>query len=226
MYPRRSVTGGISGGITLLGIALAIVFGGGSFNLVIFFIALAFASLISSLGTLNPRRVYGGLHGFFWMLIVALFFATGSWIWFLVGAAISTILGSLVKPITAALLGLGLFGMASMANQQPQQSPYQQPQPYQPYQEGYQPPQPQETYREVGQQSQYVPPPPLNNIMTSRRRSIPNRCPHSNSKPLAKSEVQGRLPLPEREVSSQKLFFLFPQKDGDPAFPLFLSIDA
>jgi len=153
---NRSTTNGLAGGIVLLGLALAFAFGG--FNLFIFFIALALASLVGSIGTQNPRGVYGGLHSFFWLFILALFFATHSWIWFLVGAGISAILGALIRPITAGLLGLGLCGTASMANQpQPFSQPIQ-PQ-YQPYEQGYQPSPPAETYQEGGQEHQYPPTP-------------------------------------------------------------------
>ena len=161
MRVRNSVTGGISGGIVLLGLALAFAFGG--FNLTVFFIALALAALVSSLGSLNPHRIYGSLQGFFWLLILALFFATDNWIWFLVGAGLSAIMGALFKPIIAGLLSLGIFGAATMANQ-PQQQPYYQPQqpyyqppqaPQAPYQQGYQPQQ-TETYQEGGRQHQYA----------------------------------------------------------------------
>lgn len=129
MNTRRSVTRGISGGIVLLGMALAFAFG--HFNLAIFFAALAFASLVGSLS--SPRAAYAGIHGFIWMLVLALFFATHSWICFLVGAALSAILGPLAKPMTAAFFGSRLFGTGS---QQPKQPMYQPPQPYY---EGYQP---------------------------------------------------------------------------------------
>ncbi len=156
---RGPITGGISGGIVLIGLALAFAFGG--FNLPIFFVALAFAALISSFGSGNPRGAYGGIQGFFWLLMLAIFFATGfHWVWFLVAAGISAILGALAQPILAGLGGMTAFGMT---RQQPHyQQPYYQPSqpqqpPYQPYQEGYQP-QP-ETYQEGGQQHQYPPTP-------------------------------------------------------------------
>ena len=153
--PGRSITGGLSGAIVLIGIVLALAFGG--FNLVIFFIALAFSIFIGSFSSRNPRGVYGGLVGAMWMIMLALFFATGSWLWFLVGAALSAILGALVGPLTALLLGIGIFGLASTAQQPPQmQQPYYQPMPPQqaPYQQGYQSLQP-EGYQEGGQGYQY-----------------------------------------------------------------------
>ncbi len=154
--PVRSVTSGISGAIVLIGLALAFAFGG--FNLSIFFVALAFASLIGSFGSLNPRNAYGGIQGFVWLLGLALCFAIGFWPWILVVAAISVLMGALIRPIIAALVGMGIFRLASsMANRQPPQQYYQPPpqQPYEPYQQGYQPPQqPYEPY-----QQGYQPPP-------------------------------------------------------------------
>ncbi|HEU5230441.1 MAG TPA: hypothetical protein VFU49_21655 [Ktedonobacteraceae bacterium] len=146
MNNKNSVASGVSGGIVILGIALAFAFGG--FNLTIFFLALAVATLVSSLGSLNPHRVYGSLQGTFWLLILALFFATDNWIWFLVGAGISAIMGALFKPIIASLIGMGLFGMTSMANQPRQQAQQPYYQPTQPsYEQGYRPAQ-SETYQE------------------------------------------------------------------------------
>jgi hypothetical protein len=155
MRPVRSVTSGISGAIVLIGLFLAFILGG--FNLPIFFVALAFASLIGSLGSLNPRGVYGGIQGFVWLLGLALCFAVGFWPWILLVCAVSAILGALIRPITAILLGMGIFGLASTANRQPQQPYYQPPQqqPYQPYQQGYQPPPQPPTYQEGGQQYSY-----------------------------------------------------------------------
>ena len=148
---RRSITSSLSGAFVLLGLILAFALGGASgFNLVVFFIALAFAVLAGSLATLNAKGVYGGIMGAMWMLILALFFATSpywdqAWLLFLIGALLSTILGTLIKPIIATLLGIGLRGAT------PKQLPQQ---PYQPYQ-----PQ-QQTYQEGGQQYPYPPTPP------------------------------------------------------------------
>ncbi len=157
--PMRSVTSGLSGGILLLGLALSFAFGG--FNLVIFFIALGFSILIGSFSSRNPKGVSGGLIGAMWMIMLALFFATGSWLWFLVGAALSAIISALIRPLTAFLLGLGIFGLAS-TNQPPQQTYYQptsdqQPYPLQPqqYQQGYQPTPQAEGYQEGGQRYTY-----------------------------------------------------------------------
>ena len=157
--PVRGVTNGLSTAIILIGVVLALAFGG--FNLVIFFIALAAAIFVGTLGTLNPNRIYGSLIGAMWMIILALFFLTHFWEVFIIGAILSALLGALARPLIALLLGMGIFGLASAAQrsqqtyyqppQQPQQ-PYYQPQPYQ---QGYQPtPQP-EGYQEGGQQYQY-----------------------------------------------------------------------
>jgi hypothetical protein len=160
--PIRSITNTLAGAIALVAVLLAFVFGGGSFNLPIFFFMMAFVVIVSSLGSLRPRAIYGGIQGAIWMIMLSLFFLTGSWLWFLVGAIITVILSALMKPILAALLGMG-FLAAMQASQQPQQpqpyqpqQPYQQPyqEPYQQYQQGYQPPQ-QPTYQEGGQQYQY-----------------------------------------------------------------------
>ncbi len=165
MYNRRyrGPLSGLAGGIFLICLALGFyfqsVFGSGWF-LPMLFIGLAFSILIGSIGSFNPRGIYGGLYGFFWLLILALFFITGSWIWFLVGAGISMILGSLARPLLAGSLGVGLFAAtrpAQQSYQQPYQQPYQQ-EPNQSYQQGYQPMQPPPspgTYEEGGQQHQY-----------------------------------------------------------------------
>ena len=159
--PIRSITNTLAGAIALLAVLLAFVFGGGSFNLPVFFFVMAFVVIVGSLGSLNPRTIYGSFIGAMWMIMLALFFVTGSWLWFLVGAIISVILSALMKPLLAALLGMGLLA-AIQASQRPDQpyQPYQQPyQPpnqgsYQPYQQGYQPPR-QPIYQEGGQQYQY-----------------------------------------------------------------------
>src|SRR5579863_3988485 len=134
---RRS--GGISGAIILIGIALAFVFGAGGFFLPIFFVFLAFSMVVGSLSSLNPGRIYGTLIGAMWMIILAIFFLTDFHFWpiFLIGAALCAILVALRGPIMAALLGMGLFGMSSMMNNQPQQPIY-----YQPPQTQQNPPQP------------------------------------------------------------------------------------
>ena len=162
---RRNSFGGLSGGIVLLSIALAFVFGQGGFFLPIFFMGLAFSILVGALASGNPRSMYGAFYGFLWMIILAVFFITHWWVVFLLGAAISAILGALARPLLASLLGIGIFGAANMANQQPQQPYYQPPQgpyqqqaeqQYQTYQEGYRPPS-EPTSQEGEQQYQYPP---------------------------------------------------------------------
>jgi hypothetical protein len=149
---RNSATSGIASGIFFIGLALAFVFG--DFNLPIFFVALAFSTLVGSMGARNPRGIYGGLYGFFWLIALAVFFMTNSWIVFLLAAGISAILGAIAGPIMA---GLGSMAFFATPQQQPPQQYYQPPQPpYQPYQGGYQPPQPPaETYQEGGEQYPY-----------------------------------------------------------------------
>jgi hypothetical protein len=152
---RSSIMGGITSGIVLIGLALAFLIGGG-FNLPIFFIALAFASLFGSMSSGSPRGIYGGIQGAFWMLALAVFFITGSWVVFLIAAGISAILGALAQLIMARLGSMAFFGMKQPQQPQYYQPPQQPQQPYQPYQEGYQPPAPQpETYQEGGQPHPY-----------------------------------------------------------------------
>jgi hypothetical protein len=169
-YRRRSTSGRLTSAIVLIGLFLSIAFGG--FNLIIFFVFLAIAIFVGSLSTLDPRRMYSGLIGAMWMIILALFFVTNFWPLFLVGAAISALMGAFARPIMASLLGLGLF---SLFNNQQQQPPYYQPpqqpstppgnqpyyqpsqqQPYQPYEQGYQASSPPAgAYQEGGQQYPY-----------------------------------------------------------------------
>jgi hypothetical protein len=163
MDRQRNSLGGLTGGIFLIGLAIAIFFSGGHFFLPIFFATLAFCSLIGSLVTLNPRGFYGGLQGFAWLLGLGILFlpGVGFWPWILVLCGISTILGILARPIMAGILGMGILGATSMANQQPQPT-YQPPSTYEPYQQGYQPQPPAqspETYQEGGQQYPYQPQP-------------------------------------------------------------------
>jgi hypothetical protein len=154
---RRTATSGISGVIVIIGIILALKWGGG-FNFPIFFVALAISSLVGPLSSGNPRAAYGGFIGFCWMLMLALFFLTGSWIWFLVGAAISAVMGSLFKPAVEGLSNTVFFG--STNRYRPQQQPYQpQQEPYRPqempYEQGYQARQNEEVYLEGNKQYYY-----------------------------------------------------------------------
>ncbi len=152
--PRRRL-----GGLIFFVIIIIAIFGGGfgsGFFLPILMVGLAFATLISSFFTFNPRRIYGGLYSFIWFLGLALCFAIGFWPWILIPIVISALLSILARPLMAVLLGLGIFSMLNRnpAAQpmytppmqpyqppvQPYQPPQQQPQYYQPYDEGYQPP--------------------------------------------------------------------------------------
>ncbi len=146
------------GGLIVFVIIMIAIFSGGIGSgafLPILMVGLAFATLIGSFFTLNPRRIYGGLYGFVWFLGLALCFAFGfGWIWLPI--VISVFLSVLARPLIALLLGMGIFS-ALNRNQaaqpmytppmqpyqppvQPYQPPQQQPQYYQPYGEGYQPP--------------------------------------------------------------------------------------
>ena len=156
----RNPLGGLAGGFFILALFFAFLlhgaFGGAGF-LVLLFAGLAFASLFGSISSMNRQGIYGGLHGFVWMLGLALCFWVGFWPWILLPVAISAILGSLFNPIMA-----GLGGAAFLAGSQMQQQPGYQQQPYQQqeqpgpqtYQQGYQgaPPQPQAGYQEPKQQ--------------------------------------------------------------------------
>jgi hypothetical protein len=150
MQYRRNM-GGLAGGIFLIGLALAFYLQhqfGDQWFLPVFFVALGFCILLGAASSMNPNGLMGGLTGFFWMLVLAAFFLTGSWLWFLVGAGISAIIGSLWGPMRRNRYFM---------YRQPQ-PPFQQP--YQPYQGGYQQPpqQPPGTYTEGGQQHQYPQP--------------------------------------------------------------------
>lgn len=110
----------------------------------------------------NPvRRLFSGLYSILWLVIIIIFFATGShfWVLFLIGALLSAVLGIVIRLVMAGIIGAGIFGAASMMSNQQQQQPYQPyQQPYQPYQQGYQPP--PVTYQEGGQQYPNQPPQP------------------------------------------------------------------
>ena len=136
-YRYRGGLGGMAGGFFLIGLALAFALSGslgGHGFLFFLFAGLAFCSLFGSATSMNPRGLYGGLQSFVWMMGLAIMFVIGFWPWILVLIGISAILGSLIAPITAGLMGLGLY--AATQNSQPQQ-PYQQP-----YQQSYSPEQP------------------------------------------------------------------------------------
>jgi len=90
---RRSTANRVAGGIALFGLILAFTTGSGGPNVPIFFVALAFAALIGSLGTPNRASVLGGLHAFVWLLAVAIFISTGSAHIFFLGIMASILLG-------------------------------------------------------------------------------------------------------------------------------------
>lgn len=162
----RNPMGGLAGGFFILALFLAFLFSGsfgGAGFLVLLFAGLAFASLFGSLSSMNRQGIYGGLHGFVWMLGLALCFWIGFWPWILLPIAISAILGSLFNPIMMGLAGAGFLAASQMQQQQQpgyQQQPYQQQYPPQgqSYQQGYQgmPPQSQASYQEGGQQYTYT----------------------------------------------------------------------
>ena len=163
----RTGLGGLAGGFFFIGLALAFALSGslgGNWFLFFLFAGLAFSSLFGSASSMNARGLYGGIQGFVWLMGMGILFVIGFWPWILVLIGISAILGSLIVPITAGLLGLGIYAAAQ--NNQPQQQ-YQQPyqpyppeQPLEPYQQGYQPPlqTTPETYQEGGQPHQYPQP--------------------------------------------------------------------
>ena len=167
----RSGLGGLAGGFFFIGLALAFALSGsmgGNGFLFFLFAGLAFSSLFGSASSMNPRGLYGGLQSFVWMMGLAILFVIGFWPWILVLIGISAVLGSLVVPITAGLMGWGLY--AATQNHQPQQQyQYSQPYPaysqeqpppeaqYEPYQQGYQQ-NAAGSYQEGGQQYQYPQP--------------------------------------------------------------------
>lgn len=99
---RRSNANRIAAGIVILGLVLVVTTGSGGLNVPIFFVALAFASLVGSLGTPNRASILGGMHAFIWLLVFAGFISTGSGHVFFLG-------------IIASLL-LGIFGRALFAH--------------------------------------------------------------------------------------------------------------
>ncbi len=113
---------GLTGGIVLIALAIAILFGKGSYFLPLLLAGLALAALLGSFSTVNAKGVYGGFQGFIWLLGLAFCFlpGVGFWPWILVVAGVAAILGALAAPIVNGLQGMGLFGGITMANQQPQ----------------------------------------------------------------------------------------------------------
>lgn len=162
MYQRhvgRSVLGSISGGIFLIGLAIA--FWASSINgnlfLPILFATLAVTSVFGSISSLKPQAIYGSLYGFVWLLGLGIMFlpGVGFWPWILVLCGISAIIGTLSRPIISSLGGCGIRVMNGEQQRQ-NTNTYQQPE-YPTYQEGYQPA--SETYQEGNKQYQYQPQP-------------------------------------------------------------------
>ncbi len=162
--PWRRSLGGMSGGVFLIGMAIAFITGAW---LPVLFVTLAVTSLLGSASSGNPNGLYGGLFSFIWLAGLALCFVVGFWPWILVIVGLSAILGAMRNAIMATILGAG-FGTMYNANRgqaeysQPAQNipyaPSEPEQPYQSYQEGYQPvPQPMGTYQEGQQQYSYSP---------------------------------------------------------------------
>ncbi len=118
----------------------------------ILFVGLAFASLLGGFSSYHHKTAYSGLHGFVWLLGLALCFAIGFWPWILLPIGFSMILGALAAPVMGGL-NRGL---------PPTYPPYQQGQPYQPpyqsYQQGYQPPQQESETSKEGER-EYTPQP-------------------------------------------------------------------
>src|SRR5579864_7172333 len=90
----RSAFGGISGGIFLIGLAVAFALSssfGGHLFLPIFFAGLAFCALLGSVASFNARGLYGGLQGFAWLMGLAFCFLFGFWPWILAVIGVSCI---------------------------------------------------------------------------------------------------------------------------------------
>lgn len=92
---RKSAASSVASCIIILGLIAPLVWGG--FNLPIFFVALGLAILAVSLEHPSRKNVEAGLYSFSLMLMLALFFATGQWIWFLIGGVFLMLLSSLLK---------------------------------------------------------------------------------------------------------------------------------
>jgi hypothetical protein len=162
-HQRSSNSARLTVAILLIGLFLSFAFGG--FNLIIFFIFLAIALFAGSLSTLNPRRMYNGLIGAMWMIILALFFVTHAWHLFVIGIFITTLMLAFARPILASLLNqvpFTLFRQQQRHYYQPSQAllPPLPPQlPYQPYDQGYRASSStSETYQESEQLSPYFSP--------------------------------------------------------------------
>lgn len=156
-YRYQNPLRGLAGAFVIIALIIAFAFSHVNF-LAILFVGLAFASLFGSISTAQRTGVYGGMHGFIWLLGLALCFTIGFWPWILLPVVVSTLLGSFYRPIMGGLAGNSFLGAAQMQPpnaQQPYPPQEQQPYPpqeqpvYQPYQQGYQGPQvpPQPIYQ-------------------------------------------------------------------------------
>ncbi len=160
-YRRKSAFfGPISGAIILISLVLSFAFDG--FNLPIFFTGLAFAMLVSALSAGNMQGLRGGVSGFIWMIALALFFITHVWLVFIVAAALTVLLNSLLQSVfltgpDARMPGMYTTPPARTEYQAQYGAPQAPQEPYQPYEQGYQQ-SPQPDYAEGGKQYYYPTP--------------------------------------------------------------------
>lgn len=154
-YRYQNPMRGLAGGLFLLALIAAFAFNniwGGVGFLPLLFVGLAFLSLFGTISTTNRTNIYGGLHGFVWMLGLALCFVIGFWPWILLPVAVTMILGSMFKPIMNGLSNASFLGATQMQPDQQSYPPQEQPpqEGYHAYQQGYQgaPAQPHEAYQE------------------------------------------------------------------------------
>ncbi len=110
--PWRRSLGGMSGGVFLIGMAIAFITGAW---LPVLFVTLAVTSLLGAASSGNPNGLYGGLYSFLWLAGLALCFVVGFWPWILIIVGLSAILGAMRNAIMATILGAG-FGTMYNAN--------------------------------------------------------------------------------------------------------------
>jgi hypothetical protein len=106
MQAYRQPLAGAAGGIFMLALAGAIYLATqnmGYWFLPILCFGLACCALLSSLSSANSQGIYGGIHGFIWLMTLGLALLTGQWLWLLVAMGASLILGALWSPITTGL---------------------------------------------------------------------------------------------------------------------------
>lgn len=146
-------TRNITAAIFFIGLILSFAIGG--FNLPIFFITLGLCSIVGAWCRGNPGRTYGGIVGGIWMFMLAFFFATHFWQWFLVGVVLIAISGSFLRPNAARAKRqqqVSYYQPTQQSYYQPSQSPNSQT-----YEQGYQPQKQAETYEEGGKNYPYSP---------------------------------------------------------------------